>query len=131
MYDYAHKAPGCVIDPPYDPNMCGFNDFPGCTPLNGCGSDGIFPFISIFYVLTAYCLLNVFVGVILTEFGIMDSLNLSADELELFIQHWMEYDHFATCTIPVEMLEEVRNCDVTIIYLISFFFFSWLDHPDD
>ena len=39
MYDMSMRQPGCVDVPEYDPNMCGFNDKPGCIPINGCSED--------------------------------------------------------------------------------------------
>jgi hypothetical protein len=57
MYDAATQQPGCDPDPSYDPAMCGFNDQNGCVPLNGCGNNGIFAFMTIYIfiiVFTAY-----------------------------------------------------------------------------
>lgn len=45
MYDMVAERPGCISDPVYDENMCGFTDRENCIPLNGCGSKAIFPFM--------------------------------------------------------------------------------------
>merc|ERR1711871_447321 len=39
MYDLARRPEGCVDDPDFNANMCGFNNFEGCIPINGCGTD--------------------------------------------------------------------------------------------
>lgn len=45
MYDLAAEREGCVSDPEYDPNVCGFTDHANCAPINGCGSWSIYPFM--------------------------------------------------------------------------------------
>ena len=45
MYDMATDREGCVDDPDYDPDMCGFTDRANCTPLDGCGTWTIFPYM--------------------------------------------------------------------------------------
>jgi len=37
MYDITKNTENCVVNPPYNASYCGFNDSPGCLPLNGCG----------------------------------------------------------------------------------------------
>lgn len=64
-HDMSQALPGCVLDPQYDPEMCGFNDFPGCKPLNGCGSMAIFPYIISFQLFITFVFINLFIGVIL------------------------------------------------------------------
>jgi hypothetical protein len=46
MYDMAANTANCVPDPPYNATFCGFNDQPGCLPLNGCGEDSTSNLIS-------------------------------------------------------------------------------------
>ena len=48
--------------------MCGFVDKPGCAPLDGCGSEAIFPFLYTFCMVVFFVALNLFVGVILDAF---------------------------------------------------------------
>lgn len=45
MYDMVADREGCVSQPVYDATMCGFSNNPNCTPLNGCGSWSIFPYM--------------------------------------------------------------------------------------
>jgi hypothetical protein len=78
MYDAAAKIDGCVTDPEYDSNMCGFNDFPGCSPLNGCGSSFMFPFLITYVMVVTLMIIGVFVGMfitlninLLTVFGVL------------------------------------------------------------
>ena len=39
MLDMSKNTPGCVVDPPYNATMCGFNNSPNCVPLDGCGNE--------------------------------------------------------------------------------------------
>ncbi|RLN86576.1 hypothetical protein BBJ28_00004388 [Nothophytophthora sp. Chile5] len=59
----------CVNDPSYDPTMCGFADFDGCTPLDGCGTSVAFLYFCSFTMLITYVLLNIFIAVILEGFA--------------------------------------------------------------
>lgn len=45
MYDMVAERDNCESQPEYDPDMCGFTDHANCTPLNGCGSWSIFPYM--------------------------------------------------------------------------------------
>lgn len=45
MYDMVAEREDCVAQPVYDEDMCGFTDHANCTPLNGCGSWSIFPYM--------------------------------------------------------------------------------------
>jgi hypothetical protein len=54
-----------VVDPDYDPDYCGFNDFPGCIPLNGCGSIAMFPFLLSFILVVSFIFCNLFISVVL------------------------------------------------------------------
>jgi hypothetical protein len=75
MYDASEKLPGCVPDPVYDANVCGFNDRPGCLPLRGCGTDAMAPFLYTFCMVVFFVALNLFVGVILEAFQSASSTN--------------------------------------------------------
>lgn len=55
MYDMVADRDNCEPNPVYDPDMCGFTSRANCTPLNGCGSWSIFPYMirfvsSVFYL---------------------------------------------------------------------------------
>lgn len=45
MYDMVADREDCEPNPVYDPDMCGFTNRANCTPLNGCGSYSIFPYM--------------------------------------------------------------------------------------
>ena len=70
MYDASESVDGCVDDPEYRNDMCGFNDKPGCTPLNGCGKLEVFPYLLSFTLFVSMVLFNLFVGVIIEGVGI-------------------------------------------------------------
>ena len=84
--------------PEYDERYCGFNDMPGCIPLNGyspspptfpnseasvcpdyntpnsllpsCGTVGAIPFMLVFVLIVAMIFVNLFIGVILEGFDL-------------------------------------------------------------
>jgi hypothetical protein len=73
----------CVVDPAYDPSVCGFDRpsssssaaaFPGfdptapCVPISGCGTWLAYPFFMSFYWFLSFIVLNLFTAVILLEF---------------------------------------------------------------
>ncbi len=45
MYDMVADRENCEPNPVYNPDMCGFTSRANCTPLNGCGSWSIFPYM--------------------------------------------------------------------------------------
>ena len=65
MHDAAFQTAGCVNDPPYDPAVCGFSEEHGCVPLNGCGSAGIYPFMTAYMLVVNFCCMSLFVAVII------------------------------------------------------------------
>ncbi|OQR96937.1 Voltage-gated Ion Channel (VIC) Superfamily [Achlya hypogyna] len=84
--------PTCA-DPVFDSSMCGFNDAPGCVPLNGCGSWYIVPFMYLFELVVGYIGLNLFSGIVVDAIG--DSCAKSAitpSNLAEFTTIWSEYD---------------------------------------
>lgn len=99
MHSIAAQTPGCVDDPPYNASMCGFNDFEGCIPINGCGNPSIYMFMLAFTLLVTYVMLNLSIAVILEGFS--DS---SSDEkplldpklLDAFRTVWAKKDPKAT-----------------------------------
>ena len=102
MYDASAQLPGCVVDPPYDPAYCGFNDAPGCLPLNGCGDESVFPLLVVFTMINAFVCLNLFVGVVLAEYESFTSVLLTTNHTEAFENLWYDYCD-ATNTSYMEM----------------------------
>ncbi|KAF1332070.1 Voltage-gated ion channel, partial [Globisporangium splendens] len=68
MYELSSQD-DCVEDPPYNPEMCGFNNTIGCTMLNGCGSPVAYAYLYSFTLLVTFILLNIFIAVILEGFA--------------------------------------------------------------
>lgn len=108
MYDISVKKPGCVDYPQYDDNMCGFNDKPGCIPINGCGSRGIFPFLMTFQVFAVFTMLNVTISVIVNAFHheFIQKTIKTNKEYQLFSKGWLLYDPELTCYMKPEVLEQ-------------------------
>lgn len=106
MYDASEIIPGCKLEPVYDPSYCGFNDYPGCVPLNGCGKFAIFPYLIIFTMIVTFILLNLFIGVVLSEFEDVGSFELKSDDLQRVADLWSKYDPDANYFIEVDQLEK-------------------------
>ncbi|RLN96091.1 hypothetical protein BBJ28_00027013 [Nothophytophthora sp. Chile5] len=107
MHDLASSAAGCVDDPPYDPTMCGFNDFDGCTPLNGCGNPVSYAFFCSFTLLVTYVMLNLTIAVILEGFSLSHEDEEPLFEpvlLEEFQYKWSDIDPKATGFVKVDKL---------------------------
>jgi voltage-dependent calcium channel L type alpha-1D len=68
MHELASST-NCVSDPPFDAHMCGFANFDGCLPLNGCGSQIAFAYFCSFTMLVTFVLLNIVIAVILEGFA--------------------------------------------------------------
>ena len=94
----------CVDDPEYDPNVCGFQspgniDVSSCIPINGCGVAAAYPFGFLFIFIINYVLLNVFIAVVLEQFGendTSDDSTLNKKVLDLLVNLWSERDPDAT-----------------------------------
>lgn len=69
MHDYATKTPGCVSDPSFNASMCGFHNFDGCIPLNGCGNPIAYIYFCTFTLLVTYVMLNLTIAIILEGFS--------------------------------------------------------------
>lgn len=99
----------CVTDPQYQESVCGFNDFPGCTPLNGCGSLGIFPFMISFIIVVTFVCLNLFVAVIIGALDAFEAESVFAGIdpylRDAFTDAWIKYDPEQTGFISVSHLE--------------------------
>ncbi|KAL4124034.1 hypothetical protein PRIC2_009876 [Phytophthora ramorum] len=107
MHDLASSTAGCVDDPPYDPNMCGFNTFDGCVPLNGCGNPIAYAFFCTFTLLVTYVMLNLTIAVILEGFSLSheDEEPLFEPEiLDEFQTKWAEIDPKATGFVKVDKM---------------------------
>lgn len=72
MHDLA-SSQDCVVDPPFDPRMCGFSDVEGCVPLNGCGNSIAYIFFCSFTLLVTYALLYLVVAFVLEVFSLTET----------------------------------------------------------
>ena len=99
MYDLGASPPGCEVDPPFDPQKCGFSDptfKEGCTNINGCGDMNYSSaFWITFQVAVNFVMLNLIV------FYILDSFDTTkrAEETQLaphmeaqLLQEWSRFD---------------------------------------
>ena len=107
MYDMSMRQPGCVDVPEYDPNMCGFNDKPGCIPMNGCGNRSIFPFLMIYQILANFTILNLTISVIVNAFHheFHQKAIMITKDCQKFCRRWLFYDPQMTCYMKPEVLE--------------------------
>jgi hypothetical protein len=107
MHDLASRTDGCVDDPDYDPNMCGFNNFEGCIPLNGCGNSLAFVYFCSFTLLVTYVMLNLTIAVILESFSQsqedVEAL-IEPELLEEFQFKWADIDKKARSLVRVTKL---------------------------
>ncbi|KAE9001800.1 Sodium channel protein type 5 subunit alpha [Phytophthora rubi] len=107
MHDLASNTPGCIDDPPYNATMCGFNNFDGCQPLNGCGNPIAYAFFCTFTLLITYVMLNLTIAVILEGFSLSheDEEPLFEPELlEEFKTKWADIDPKATGFVKVDKM---------------------------
>ena len=89
--------PNPVFNPTYPWCLQG-EDYPDCTPINGCGAGfaGYLYFYS-FTLLISFVVLNLFVGVVLEAFERSNEGDiLSPDDLDEFTNIWAEFDPNAT-----------------------------------
>ena len=107
MYDMSVSQPGCVEVPEYDPDMCGFNDKPGCIPLNGCGNMSIFPFLMIYQIIASFTILNLTISVIVNAFHheFHQKAIMVTKDCQKFCRRWLIYDPNMTCYMKPETLE--------------------------
>jgi hypothetical protein len=108
MYDIADSIQDCRDDPDYDASMCGFNDGPGCVPLDGCGTSIAFPYFISFTLLVGFVYLNLFIGYILEGFSAASKREegIRPQDFPKFAEHWSKYDPEASCYIAVTKLYE-------------------------
>jgi len=108
MMDAASTTPGCVDNPSYNPNMCGFSDRPDCVPLNGCGQQSIILFMCVFQFVVSTVMLNLFMGVIVGEMRAQSNPDdmVNEHDFKVFSTHWTRYDPGATYFISFLLLED-------------------------
>ncbi|CAM9381269.1 unnamed protein product [Choristocarpus tenellus] len=109
MYDMAADRENCDSDPDYDSSMCGFNDRPGCIPLNGCGNSSIFPYMISFTLTVTFVFMNLFIGVILDGFDAASANEndiIKLEDFNMLAEHWAEFDPNATCFMSVSDLQD-------------------------
>ena len=125
MYDAAHDKRRCVEDPDFDSRYCGFNDHPGCIPLNGCGDTTIFPFMLSFVLLVSCVFFNLFISIVLEGFmesASIDNAKISTETLMRFSSYWTKYDPEATCNateLKIIHLFTKLNLFLLFLYLLE------------
>jgi len=90
MHSLYTKYPGCMQNPPFNPNWCEVNhNAPGCVPLNGCANGYVvMSYFYSFYLLVVLILINLFVGVVLDNIDIEEErFNFSVISLESIEQY--------------------------------------------
>ncbi|ETV99152.1 hypothetical protein H310_08556 [Aphanomyces invadans] len=98
--------PSCE-DRSYDPTMCGFNDVPGCVPLDGCGSMLILPFMYFFFLIMGYVGINLFSGIVVDAIGDSSSnCPVNVNTLAEFSDRWAQFDPSGTGLITAEELTD-------------------------
>lgn len=104
MYELAvHED--CNPNSSYDPQMCGYSNFVGCIPLDGCGSSAAYAYFYSFTLLVSYILLNIFIAVVLEGFA------YEKDRIDGVLQPY----HVS----PTPLLQLLSICKVTIAPLCS------------
>ncbi|DAZ94512.1 TPA: hypothetical protein N0F65_011865 [Lagenidium giganteum] len=112
MHDFAKRTKDCDDDPEYDPTVCGFNNFEGCTPINGCGTGIAYAYFNSFTLLVSYVMLNLTIAVILEGFSqsVEDEEPLFEPELlSEFQLKWADIDPRATGYVKVTRLTVLVN----------------------
>lgn len=87
--------------------MCGFNNFDGCKPLNGCGNPIAYAFFCTFTLLVTYVMLNLTIAVILEGFSLShedDEPLFEPELLEEFQTKWADIDPKATGFVKVDKM---------------------------
>ena len=97
--------PTCV-DRSFNASMCGFNDVPGCVPLDGCGSFLIVPYMYSFFLVIGYVGLNVFSGIVIDALdGGVDS-PINHNTLAEFTEKWATLDPHGSGLITTNQLAD-------------------------
>ncbi|KAF0696070.1 Aste57867_13151 [Aphanomyces stellatus] len=105
LYNIAPDSnPGCV-DRAYNGSLCGFNTTFGCTPLDGCGTWTIIPYMYTFELIVGYIGLNLFSGILVDAVADADTATSSAVlDLQDFARLWCDYDPRGSCRIELDEL---------------------------
>lgn len=109
MHDMTIPMDGCVAVPEYDDQMCGFNDEPGCIPLNGCGTVDAFPFLTSFTLVVTFIAINLFISIILDGHSSQSNMLVGQAEFEHFLKLWRKYDPDADQYISVKDLRDMLH----------------------
>ena len=101
MRSMVDTVEGCDPNPIYNPDRpwcLRDDDYPDCTPLNGCGAGAsAFVYFYSFTLLVTFVILNLFVGIVLEAFETSDEGDiLSPDDLDNFTKSWAQFDPSAT-----------------------------------
>jgi hypothetical protein len=106
MYDTIFPRSDCVDDPVYNDDYCGFNNKPGCIPLNGCGSNLIYPYLMSFTLFITVCLFNLFIGIVIDGFQEANDSKktIKPDEFISFSNQWATFDQNASGFISMKDL---------------------------
>jgi len=96
MYSMAENVEHCVMNPEWDPLLCGMEgSIDECLPLNGCGKGFVAHwFWLLFTMLVSFVVLNVFVAVILEAFDNSndeEDAKLTDKEWEVFCKTWINF----------------------------------------
>lgn len=113
VYALGSTGDGCVNDPEYDANVCGFSDPQfkrGCIPLNGCGD----PYIAnaywyTFQLVIGAIMLNLMVFYIIEAFEQSSRRENGLDPVEedAVIAHWLLFDADCNGVIEEHVLVDV------------------------
>ncbi|CAK4082357.1 unnamed protein product [Aphanomyces euteiches] len=108
VYEVVPETNPSCVDPTFNASMCGFNDFEGCVPLNGCGSWVIVPYMYFFELIVGYIGLNLFSGILVDAVADADAATSSAVvDLHEFAVMWADYDPKGTCRIELDELTAI------------------------
>ncbi|RHZ31300.1 hypothetical protein DYB37_010542, partial [Aphanomyces astaci] len=94
-------------DRSYNASMCGFNDVPGCVPLDGCGSMLILPFMYFFFLIMGYVGINLFSGIVVDAIGDSSSdCPVNVNTLAEFSDRWAQFDPSGSGLITADELTD-------------------------
>ncbi|KAF0724297.1 hypothetical protein Ae201684_016962 [Aphanomyces euteiches] len=94
-------------DRPYNASMCGFNNFYGCIPLDGCGNSLILPFMYLFFLIMGYIGINLFSGIVVDAIGDASSdCPVNVNTLAEFSDRWAQFDPSGSGLITAEELTD-------------------------
>ena len=110
MYDIARDKDGCVADPEFAEDMCGFGTAANCAPLNGCGGGWItYLYFLTFTLGVTFVMVELFTAVILEGFGGESSgedAPLTEEQMDQFTEIWCTFDTDRTHYITAGALHD-------------------------